>query len=239
MKAKPTKVLLVEGTDDLNVIGHIFLNHNIEVVTEKRIWKVENIVDSIFIRDQEGLTNIQNNLEKGVFEQLIEDFGTELKQSELKMLGIIVDANGNAQSRWESFANKLKDLGYEDIPKSAEPNGTILKKNKNGLPTIGVWLMPNNVDSGMLEDFVGLLIPNEQENLWKLVENTVSLIPDEERRFSKEPDHSSKAKIHTYLAWQKRPGVPFGIAIREKFLDVNAQNVANLMKWLKELFEIE
>jgi hypothetical protein len=239
MKINPTKVLLVEGKDDLNVIGHILLKNKIEVVTKERIWKVENKIDSIFIRDQEGVTNIQNNLEVGIFEQLLEDFKTELKQSELKILGIVVDANGNAQSRWKSLANKLKDLNYEDVPKNANPNGTILKNNKTGLPPIGVWLMPNNVDSGMLEDFVGLLIPNEQENLWKLAENTVSSIPDKERRFSKEPDHSSKAKIHTYLAWQKDPGKPFGVAIREKFLDVNAQNAGNLMNWLTELFEIK
>jgi hypothetical protein len=225
MKINPTKVLLVEGKDDLNVIAHIL--------------KANGHEGKIHIKDQEGVTNIQNNLEVNIFEQLLEDFKTELKQSELKILGIVVDANGNAQSRWKSLANKLKDLNYEDVPKNANPNGTILKNNKTGLPPIGVWLMPNNVDSGMLEDFVGLLIPNEQENLWKLAENTVSSIPDKERRFSKEPDHSSKAKIHTYLAWQKDPGKPFGVAIREKFLDVNAQNAGNLMNWLTELFEIK
>ncbi|MCU0239411.1 MAG: hypothetical protein MUC29_08210 [Pyrinomonadaceae bacterium] len=239
MKVKPTKVLLVEGKDDLNVIGHIFLNQNIEVVTKDRTWKVENKIDSIFIQDQEGVNKIKDDLDEDFFEQLLEDFKTELKQSELQILGIIVDANGNAQSRWESLANRLKDLNYEDVPKKANPKGTILLKNKDKLPPIGIWIMPNNSDSGMLEDFVGFLIPNEQQNLWNLAEKAVSSIPEDERRFSKKPDHSSKAKIHTYLAWQKRPGIPFGIAIREKFLDVNAQNANDLMKWLKELFDIK
>ncbi|MGO8750061.1 MAG: DUF3226 domain-containing protein [Thermoguttaceae bacterium] len=42
--------------------------------------------------------------------------------------------------------------------------------------------------------------------------------------------------IHTWLAWQKKPGKPLGIAIRERFLDPNVPQVDVLVSWLKRLF---
>jgi hypothetical protein len=63
---------------------------------------------------------------------------------------------------------------------------------------------------------------------------SVDGIPDGERLFS-EPDEI-KAIIHTWLAWQKEPGKPFGTAITAKFLDPNVAQADVLVGWLKRLF---
>lgn len=234
------RVLLVEGTDDLHVLGHIFLNQNIEVVTENRVWKVEEEkrVGRITIREQEGVDKLKKRLNETAFNNLLEDLPVELKGSEVLALGIIVDADLDITARWQSLANRLKDLKYRDVPDLPEPNGTILTHSKD-LPKIGVWLMPDNTLPGMLEDFVKLLVPDEQKELMQRAVEAVESIPEKERQFVNEnSDKTAKAQIHTYLAWQSRPGVPYGIAIREKFLKADSPNTENLMMWIKELFDL-
>jgi hypothetical protein len=233
------RVLLVEGIDDLHVLGHIFLNQNIEVVTEKRVWKVdeEKRGGRIIIKEQEGVDKLKKRLNENAFDNLLEDLSVELKGSELTALGIIVDADLEVKARWQSLANKLKDLNYEDVPDLPKSSGTIC--TGKDLPKIGVWLMPDNTLPGMLEDFVKLLVPDEQKSLLEKAVNAVELIPKKERLFITEnSDKTSKAQIHTYLAWQSRPGVPYGVAIREKFLKADSQHANNLMKWIKELFNL-
>lgn len=222
------RILLVEGTDDLHVLAHIFKVHGHE--------------GKITIRDQEGVDKLKKRLDENLFNNLLEDLPVELKGSEVTALGIIVDADLDVKSRWESLANRLKDLKYEDVPDLPEKDGTICKGKD--LPKIGVWLMPDNTLPGILEDFVKLLVPDEQKNLLQRAIEAVDGIPEEERLFITKDSHktlsdrTAKAQIHTYLAWQERPGVPFGIAIREKFLKADSQHAAILMNWITKLFSL-
>lgn len=215
------RVLLVEGIDDLHVLAHIFKSHGHE--------------GKITIREQEGVDKLKKRLNENIFDNLLEDLPVELKGSDIVALGIIVDADLDVKARWESLANKLKDLKYKDVPDLPKTGGTIC--TGKDLPKIGVWLMPDNNLPGILEDFVKLLVPDEQKKLLQRAIEAVDGIPKKERQFITEnSDKTAKAQIHTYLAWQERPGVPFGIAIREKFLKADSQYATNLMKWIKELF---
>jgi hypothetical protein len=55
----------------------------------------------------------------------------------------------------------------------------------------------------------------------------------------KKPIHKSKARIHTWLAWQEDPGTPMGLAITKSYLDTN-QELCNLfVNWLNNLFNSE
>jgi len=217
------RVLLVEGTDDLHVLAHIFKIHGHE--------------GKITIREQEGVDRLKKRLNENIFDNLLEDLPVELKGSEVVALGIIVDADLKVKYRWQNLANRLKDLKYEDVPDLPKTDGTICEGKD--LPKIGVWLMPDNTLPGILEDFVKLLVPDEQKELLQRAIEAVETIPKKERQFVTEnSDKTSKAQIHTYLAWQERPGVPFGIAIREKFLKADSQHTNNLMKWIEELFDL-
>lgn len=217
------RVLLVEGTDDLHVLAHIFKAHGFE--------------GKIIIRDQEGVDKIKKRLDEKFFENLLEDLSVELKGSEVVALGIVVDADLDLTARWQSLANKLKDLKYEGVPDLPNATGTICEGED--LPKIGVWLMPDNTLPGMLEDFVKLLVPDEQEKLLHRAIEAVDSIPEEEKLFvTDNSDKTSKAQIHTYLAWQERPGVPYGVAIREKFLKADSPHTQNIMSWIRELFNV-
>jgi hypothetical protein len=94
--------------------------------------------------------------------------------------------------------------------------------------------MPNNAVHGMLEDFVRIIIP-EDDLLLPFVEKGISEI--EASALEKYlPMHRSKALIHTWLAWQESPGTPMGQAITKSYLNHNHQLCALFVAWLNSLF---
>lgn len=93
--------------------------------------------------------------------------------------------------------------------------------------------MPDNRIPGMLEDFAACLIPKENA-LSIRAKQAVDGIPAEERVFS--PTHTTKAYLHTWLAWQKDPGTPIGLAITKRFLDAAAPEAAGFLTWMSHLF---
>ena len=50
------------------------------------------------------------------------------------------------------------------------------------------------------------------------------------------PRHRPKAKIHTYLAWQKDPGSTLPQAIQKHYLDVSLENARPFVSWINRLF---
>ena len=68
----------------------------------------------------------------------------------------------------------------------------------------------------MLENFLAFLVP-ENDKTWEQAKNCVANL--ENKPFIKtNVDHTIKAEIHTFLAWQEEPGKPFGQAITAKYL---------------------
>ena len=50
--------------------------------------------------------------------------------------------------------------------------------------------------------------------------------------------HRPKALIHTWLAWQKKPGMPMGQAITAKALKHDSAIALTFIAWLRHLFQI-
>ena len=93
--------------------------------------------------------------------------------------------------------------------------------------------MPNNQVPGILEDFLRFLVP-DGDGLLAHVEQSMGSIPADQRRFS--DLRKSKARIHTWLAWQKEPGKPFGQAISARYLDPNLPAADTFAAWLIRTF---
>ena len=93
--------------------------------------------------------------------------------------------------------------------------------------------MPNNRNAGSMENFFALLLPQD-DALWERARLCVEQIPVEERPFK---SAFIKAHVHTWLAWQERPGLPMGRAISEQYLNANAPN-ALLIDWLRRLSKL-
>jgi len=95
--------------------------------------------------------------------------------------------------------------------------------------------MPDNQLPGILEDFIGFLVP-QGDLLWTRAADCLKSIPLEQRRFTSAKQ--AKAHIHTWLAWQEEPGTPFGSAITKRYLDADALHAQKLMNWVKRLFDL-
>ncbi len=105
----------------------------------------------------------------------------------------------------------MHKAGYKNLAQLPNIKGILLKDENNELPRIGVWLMPNNQLNGRIEDFIRFLIPANDELLPLAKKNVDNLISSRKNRFI--DSHRSKAIIHTWLAWQERPGIQLGAAI--------------------------
>jgi len=202
------QVLLVEGVNDKHIINNLLKAHDLE--------------NAITIRDKEGITNILSTLKTEV--DANQDF-----------LGIVVDANSNINSRWQSLVDRLKDaeIGYSGVPNKPIKDGLIIER-QGFLPKLGIWVMPNNELIGKIEDFIRLLVATERENLWRIAEQVVKDIPDEEKLFAEKD--IIKAQVHTFLAWQDEPGRPMGESITRRYFQIDAPEALSFVDWIHRLY---
>jgi hypothetical protein len=202
------KILLVEGNDDEHVMKHICGNRGIPQLDE-----VKPLCGA---------------------ERLLEDLPVRLKLSSADdIVGVVIDADTDLAARWQAIRDRLSQSGYKNVPVDPDPNGTILEPPAElPRPRVGVWIMPNNKTTGILEDFLNFLVP-QPDALFNHVNASVDAISDQ--RFTQ--NDKPKAVIHTWLAWQSEPGLPYGTAITARFLDPNLPEADVLVSWLRRLFE--
>ncbi len=227
MEAK--NIMLVEGIDDYHVFYHLLAHYGITVRGEKEKFAFPD--DHILIIPSGGIDNLLGP----------KYISSTLKRIGLEQLGIVIDADTDLMGRWQSLSHRLTMAGYTDIPPRPAADGTIITQQHK--PPVGVWLMPNNQLTGMLEDFVGLLVPGGEHNvLWKHAHTCLDQLPAQhdlpanEERFA--ATHYAKAHIHTWLAWQKEPGRPLGVAIKARYLDTQATGASSFVAWLQRLFDV-
>lgn len=173
-----------------------------------------------------------NVIDSKGYSNLLLRIEADLLQADLKTLGIIVDADTDLNSKWENLKGKIERQGYR-LPNSIEINGFILEHETK--PKIGIWIMPNNNLQGAIEDFIKYLIPPEDDLVSEVETILEKLKSSGKQRYL--DIHVQKSYISTWLAWQKKPGVPMGQAITFKYLNTEDVNELNLfIDWLHRLF---
>src|SRR5438552_3776568 len=118
------RILLVEGKDDQHVMWAMLTIHDVPQVFD--------------VRKPEG---------DGGIEDLLNSLPAWLKAAELERIALIVDADEDAQSRWQQIKSRLENAGCTALPDHALPGGAILQIQDG--PRVGVWMMPDNQLSGM------------------------------------------------------------------------------------------
>ncbi len=196
-------VLLVEGQDDQHVVYHI---------CDRRPE-----LPDFFIREMKGI------------DSLLESVQAMLKTPRLQALGILIDANSDPTARWNQVKCSLPQEGLK-LPKNIPPGGLVIDTPDR--PRVGVWMMPDNVSSGELEDFVAKMIPGH-DPIWRRAKQYIDQIPDEERKFKENKELS--AKVYAWLATRKEPK-KMGLAIKAGGLDISNQLCQSFVKWLAKLF---
>jgi hypothetical protein len=201
----PARLLWVEGKDDSAVVQSLCEKHRVPEV--------------FAVQAKKGVKDVLDN------------FYTELRAPDAERFGLIVDANGDAQARWQSIRQTLEAEGYTELPERLAPDGMIVPGTPHR-PGFGAWIMPDNGSPGALEEFAASLVP-AGDALWMRAGEAVDAIPEEQRRFP--AVRRSKAHVHTWLAWQERPGSPMGQAIGKGDLDAQASAAQRFVAWLRRL----
>lgn len=202
---KEIQKLLVEGVDDLHVVSALMKHHKFP-----ENFRIE---------------------EKGGISEVFKILPVQLKGSNVRTVGVLVDADIDAQDRWRSIARILEGAGYTDVPPNPPSEGLVLEQD--GLPNFGAWLMPDNSLPGMIEDFVSYLVP-ENDDLWSIAKESVENIENSKKKFKN--NHFCKAHIHTWLAWQEDPGTPLGLSITKKYLNAENDSCKPFLSWVSNLF---
>lgn len=212
----PHNVLLVEGKDDLFVVANLLKHH----------LAIDEVKNVLYIDKKDSITILLDKL-RG-----------DLQRSNLERLGVVIDADDSAANRWAALRHRLKNLGditVPDLPDTPDIDGTICTAQRQDRTVkLGIWLMPDNQQAGMLEHFISSLIKPD-DLLWPRARDCVNGIPADQRRFH--PPHQIKAEVYTWLAWQKDPGNPFGVAIEARCLDAEAPRARHFVDWLRRLFD--
>lgn len=217
IKPHPTSLLLVEGKEDFHVIHALCKKLTISV-------RNQDIPDG-------GAFSIEAS--KGI-EKLLAQIGVWFKSSStMTTIGIVIDADTNLLSRWESAKNTIEKLGFT-LPDMPPAEGIIVDHEKR---RIGVWVMPDNVSTGMIEDFAALLVPSE-DSTWPRVNAFLDAL-EEDNQNAYPKIHRAKAAIHTWLGIQEEPGSPMGQAITKRYLTTNEETCQRFAAWLRRLFETE
>lgn len=214
-------VLLVEGEGDRGVFEQICnslqLNPEIQVSIPKNI---------------EGLRNGK----PGVFERL-PILLKKITDGELVHLAVVVDAdyvqyNEGYQKTIEKFTEIVTPYGFSLVQRVENQSNGLVFENSDGLADLGLWIMPNNQDEGMLEDFIKTCVSTTEQPLF---DHAIQVIQDIPSKKFKDHDNS-KAEVATWLAWQIKPGQGLYSAVKDSLLNPNHPLFQELAQWLKNIF---
>ena len=135
---------------------------NLDSKTQRRVLLVEGSDDKHVVKQLRNRSGLKPNfgiIVKGGKDSLLDSIEAEVDVPERRVLGILLDADDDLEGRWQAVTNRLRQevhLNLPDLPAQPQPKGTILQ----GRIRIGIWLMPDNLSTGELEDFVGSMIPS-------------------------------------------------------------------------------
>ena len=214
-KREYPNILIVEGNDDkFSVIG--LMEHHTDWSNKPEEWPVWVEVGK----------SVEEILAKGYLT-------VEIKATNVKVLGVMLDADDNPQGRYQRIKNMCTPL-FPTLPNELPQTGLVVDNADE--KRLGVWIMPDNTSNGDLETFLKYLVPTEKEHLWLMacesVERAVAV--GAECRVC----HYPKANLYTWLSWQDPPGQSPGIALSSKILDPKAPYSEPFVRWFKDLYKL-
>ncbi|RKZ51549.1 MAG: hypothetical protein DRR16_05870 [Candidatus Parabeggiatoa sp. nov. 3] len=231
-KEEAKATLLVEGRCDVDFFSRLC-----------RLW---NLNISILPPDQCGQV-LGGGVSKmpTILPELLDNLADE--NQTLQKLGIVADADhtgisGGFSERWKQLTLPLEDAGYVITPPPTQAYEGSVFQNDDGLPDVGLWLLPNHKDDGMLEDLVKQTVrEGQQRDLLDKATHCLNELPVQ--LFEPEGRHHrrSKATIYTWLAWQEKPGRDLRILLDFKkpekhLIDTNSPEISAFKNWLNRVF---
>lgn len=169
----------------------------------------------------------------------------QLDDGQIRRLGVVLDAD--SVSHGGGFQNTLAALsqvfqahgyslsthgtGHAHTP-NPPPTG-LLFVHHDGLPDVGAWVMPNNADDGMVEDWLTGCIHPQEAPLLAHAQTAMDGIPGGAKF---KPLHQPKAEVATWLAWQAKPGHGLYHAVEARLLNERSPQWLAFESWLRRVF---
>ena len=212
MPLNERSILRVEGRDDKFVIESLLKRRGVDFAhVEVKPWEKD-----------EGT---------GGKDRLLQGMNTAVSTSTGHSVGFVLDADKTAGDRWKAVRGRLKGIGLA-LPTETPVNGFV-GDSGTYQTRVGVWLMPDNRRSGALEEFLIDLVAN-QDALLRLAKATTKIA---ERRGAVFRDvDRQKAVLHAWLAWQRKPGLPYGTAITARYFGHESRAALTFVEWFQRVF---
>ena len=208
-------ILRVEGKDDFHAINHLLLRHGIDCA------KIP-----VDIKSPDG-----GDETTGGRNALLDLMQTEVMTNTNRSVGFILDADEDAKDRWSAVCARLRNVGIR-LPDEIPHDGFVGKATMVQAH-VAVWLMPDNRRSGALEEFLEDLVRNNDTLLPIAGQSTA----DAKARGARFPHGAQrKAVLHAWLAWQARPGLPYGSAIRARYFGHDSAAALAFVEWFRRVF---
>jgi len=151
-----------------------------------------------------------------------------LDESTCKVVIVICDAESKeAKFTWQNIRGELDKRASKSIPEVLPSIGMDLWINDD--KRVGVWVMPDNLSSGMIEDFFWSAIP-ETDREKPLAEAFVKGI--ENPKFKSK---ISKAKLYAWLAVQKDPSANPWQALNWNRIKKDQGKIPDFLTWIEQL----
>ena len=201
-------ILVVEGQNDRHVIRHLCERADPTL--------------TFGIHDYQGIDNVINQIQ------------AYANSPDRPAVGFVLDADDDPNQTWRRVAGQLMSTAPTiPLPTGPNPDGVIIPEDAaTGSPRIGVWIMPDNVARGELENFVADMIP-EDDPVWPLSQRYVNEIPPAHRKFAE--TKTLRAQIHAWLAARADPR-QMGLAISARDLNTDVALPQTFLRWLARLF---
>lgn len=225
--ARLKKILLVEGETDKCFFEELCKKLALE--TEVHIAPPKELA-------QLAQDNVKAyNSKQGVFNYL-STILPQLNDGSLTNIAIIVDADyviykEGKQKTITDICNRLTPFGFQLKPYNKNQNGFIFE-HSDGLNDLGLWIMSNDEGEGMLEDWIISCLNENESQLIQQAENAIHLLSPPKFK----SHHQTKAKVATWLAWQKKPDYGVYTVFNDELLDENSAPFVELNNWLKTIF---
>ncbi len=226
-------------------------------MTQKNVLLVEGVADRDFFRELcktlDLSTEIQvappkdlggtHNTKQGVLNHLRGVLLPQIEDGQIQRLAIVVDADyaGAHGLGVAGTLNQIKEIvkpfGFELPENEIFPKGFCFK-HSDGLSDFGAWIMPDNTNEGMLEDWIKSCIVRSEQPLFGYAKEAVAGLSARSLQKFK-PIHSTKAEVATWLAWQRWPkyGIEYVFSKDELLVDKDSSLYQDLTNWLASIFK--
>lgn len=207
--ASHSRELFVEGTDDEHAIGQLLVRRGFDPLA------------------------LPEFKESGSKKEVLRAIRVAVRAATGGSVGFVLDGNDDPKATWESAAARLRDVGVETP--AGIPAGGFAGESEDYGTRVGVWLMPDNRQTGALEDFLQDLI-DEGDPLLPHAEESAGRAKDLGARFGRTA--VLKAVLHSWLAWQEEPGRPYGVAVKARYFGATSTAAEQFLTWFERVFGV-